>query len=80
MGADDVTGSDDVIAHDVIHGEYPIAQVDFDHVSLHLIITVTVLTVTAAKTIFHFFESITKIVPESCLLIILGKSFIAVTF
>ena len=73
MALDDELG--EVAEHDEAHDDYPIAHVDFDHVSLHLIITVTVVAVTGAKTIFHFSENITKVIPESCLLIILGEFF-----
>lgn len=53
-------------------GRYPVARLEFDHVSDIYAITLWILLGSLAKVGFHLSHKLTEKFPESCLLIILG--------
>lgn len=73
-------GGDDG-GHDEGHGEsgshgeverYPVSQVDFSRVETPFVIGVWILSASIAKIGFHMTPKLSKIFPESCLLIVVG--------
>nr|AAM63431.1 truncated Na+/H+ exchanger [Aedes aegypti] len=63
---------------DASHGEgheverYPVAQVEFSRVETPFVIGVWILSASIAKIGFHMTPKLSKIFPESCLLIVVG--------
>ena len=57
-------------------GSYPIASFDLSHVQLPLMVASWVVLVAYIKTVFHYSERVSKMVPESCLLVVLGNLFV----
>ncbi|XP_058819492.1 sodium/hydrogen exchanger 3 isoform X17 [Topomyia yanbarensis] len=72
------TGHDISADGDDGHGEghevhrYPVAQVEFSRVETPFVIGVWILSASIAKIGFHMTPKLSKIFPESCLLIVVG--------
>jgi len=62
------------------HKEMEVFHFDFEHVQFPLTITIWIIVASLAKVGFHMMPRISKMVPESCLLTILGIIIGAVIF
>ncbi|XP_068173448.1 sodium/hydrogen exchanger 5 [Antennarius striatus] len=58
--------------HPHLGGRYRMVQWEWSYVQTPYVITVWLLLASAAKILFHFSQRFTTVVPESCLLILLG--------
>ncbi|XP_050076669.1 sodium/hydrogen exchanger 3 isoform X3 [Anopheles maculipalpis] len=54
------------------HDRYPVSQVDFSRVETPFVIGVWILSASIAKIGFHMTPKLSRIFPESCLLIVVG--------
>ncbi|XP_035917355.1 sodium/hydrogen exchanger 3 isoform X1 [Anopheles stephensi] len=59
-------------AHGGSHDRYPVSQVDFSRVETPFVIGVWILSASIAKIGFHMTPKLSRIFPESCLLIVVG--------
>ncbi|XP_053677726.1 sodium/hydrogen exchanger 3 [Anopheles nili] len=58
--------------HGAEHERYPVSQVDFSRVETPFVIGVWILSASIAKIGFHMTPKLSRIFPESCLLIVVG--------
>ena len=56
------------------HPQWEYIILNFDEVKVPLLVTIFLLVAGGMKTIFHLSGKLIKIVPESCLLVILGET------
>ncbi|XP_055549028.1 uncharacterized protein LOC129732294 isoform X6 [Wyeomyia smithii] len=72
------SGHSELASEDDGHGEghevnrYPVAQVEFSRVETPFVIGVWILSASIAKIGFHMTPKLSKMFPESCLLIVVG--------
>ncbi|XP_055640834.1 sodium/hydrogen exchanger 3 isoform X12 [Toxorhynchites rutilus septentrionalis] len=77
-GSGGTSKQDETHSSDGGHGEgheverYPVAQVEFSRVETPFVIGVWILSASIAKIGFHMTPKLSKIFPESCLLIVVG--------
>uniref|UniRef100_A0A8C9WKU8 Sodium/hydrogen exchanger n=1 Tax=Scleropages formosus TaxID=113540 RepID=A0A8C9WKU8_SCLFO len=62
----------DASSHHQHGGGYKIVQWEWSYVQTPYIIAIWILVASVAKILFHFSQRVTTVVPESCLLILLG--------
>ena len=55
------------------HASFHLVSMQFSEVKVPFFVTVFLLLASGVKTVFHLSKKVTKIIPESCLLVILGK-------
>ena len=68
MAGDNLTAID----HESAHESFKIVHIDFSAVKVPFFVTVFLLVASGMKTVFHLSSKVTKVVPESCILVILG--------